>query len=218
MLSSACLLMSCHQSVVRPDSTVVVKDVRIPKGMPWYSRFASHSFVEYRESPSSAWRRLEIVNKDSGIVHEEISQAEATATTRWGNPVHLVSQSKVDGPLVVRKMEKIAKNYDDSLYRPWPGPNSNTFTTEIIREVNGVTGMLEHNGVGKDHGLYFGPTTGGTGLEIQATYLGVEAGLREGVQLNLLGLTAGVGIWPPSLKVPFLPQFPLRPQLKELVE
>lgn len=158
------------------------------------------------------------MNKNSGIVHEEISQAQARATTRWGNPVHLVSQSNADGVKVARQMEKIAKNYQDSLYRAWPGPNSNTFSTHIMREIDGVSGMLEHNGVGKDHGLYLGSTTSGTGLEFQATYLGIEAGLQEGVQLNLMGLTAGVGIWPPCLKIPFLPQFPLRPQVKEVAE
>ena len=98
LLAPACFFfVSCQQSVIHPESTVVVKDVRIPSEMPWYSRFASHSFVDYRETPSSPWRRLEIANKSSGIVHEEISSEEAEATERWGNPIHLVSQSKTDG-------------------------------------------------------------------------------------------------------------------------
>lgn len=207
--------VSCQQSVVNPESTVVVKDVRIPREMPWYSRFASHSFVEYRETPSSSWRRIEIVNKNSGIVHEEISAEEAGASKRWGNPIHLVSQSKVDGVKVARQMEKIAKSYDDSLYRPWPGPNSNTFTERIMREVDGVSGVLEHNGVGKDHGIYFGRTTGRTGLEFHATFMGLAVGLKEGVEVNLMGLTMGVGIWPPSIKIPFLPEIPFRKEVGE---
>jgi hypothetical protein len=211
LLAPACFyFVSCQQSVIHPESTVVVKDVRIPSGMPWFSRFASHSFVDYRETPSSSWRRLEIANKSSGIVHDEISASEGGATKRWGNPIHLVSQSKADGVKVARQMEMIAKSYDDSHYRPWPGPNSNTLTQRIMREVEGVSGTLEHNGVGKDHGFYFGPTSNGTGLEVHATYLGLGMGLKEGVELNLMGLTAGVGIWPPSIKIPFLPQIPFR--------
>ena len=205
LLAPACFFfVSCQQSVIHPESTVVVKDVRIPSEMPWYSRFASHSFVDYRETPSSPWRRLEIANKSSGIVHEEISSEEAEATERWGNPIHLVSQSKTDGVKVARQMETIAKTYDDSLYRPWLGPNSNTLTQRIMREVEGVSGTLEHNGVGKDYGFYFGPTSSGTGLEVHATYLGLGMGLKEGVEVNLMGLTAGVGIWQPSIKIPFL--------------
>ena len=79
-----------------------------------------------------------------------------------------------------------------------------------MREVDGVSGVLEHNGVGKDYGVYFGRTMGGTGLEFHATYLGLAVGLREGVEVNLLGLTAGLGIWPPSIKIPFLPEIPFR--------
>ncbi len=92
-------MVSCQQSTIHPESTVVVKEVRIPKGMPWYSRFASHSFVDYRESSESDWKRLEIVNKSSGIVHRKISEQEAKANRRWGNSVRLVSQSQAEGTL-----------------------------------------------------------------------------------------------------------------------
>ena len=53
-----------------------------------------------------------------------------------------------------------------------------------------------------------GVTTSRLGLELESPYLGVQVGLQEGVELHLIGLTAGVGLWPPSLKLPFLPAIP----------
>ena len=53
-----------------------------------------------------------------------------------------------------------------------------------------------------------GTTTTRTGLELETPYLGVQAGLVEGVELHLLCMTIGVGIWPPQLKLPLLPGLP----------
>ena len=212
---TAGVLSSCQQSTIDPAATAVVKDVRIPKGMPWYSRFATHSYVDFRSDPSAPWQRVEIVNKDSGLNIDPISETEFRRAHRWGNPVRIVSQSRHDGKDLAAQITAYAKSYDASLYRPWPGPNSNTFTDGLLRNVDGLSGVLEHNGVGKDSLWRAGQTAGGTGVEIQSPLLGLEVGLKEGLNLNFIGLTAGAGIWPPAVKLPFLPQVPLRPTTKE---
>jgi len=205
---------SCQQSSIDPAATAVVKDVRIPKDMPWYSRFASHSFVDFRSAPKSPWRRIEIVNKDSGLTMDEISTEEVFRSQRWGNPVRIVSQSKLDGHVLASQIDAYRKSYDDSLYRPLPGPNSNTFTGGLLQSVDGLSGVLDHNGVGKDFRWDAGPASGGSGMALQTPLVGMEVGVKEGLNLNLIGLSAGMGIWPPAIKLPFLPQFPLRPKMK----
>ncbi len=211
----ALAISSCQHSSLDPAATAIVKDVRLPKGMPWYSRFASHSYVDFRSDPASPWRRIEIVNKDSGLLLHPVTEEQVSQTHRWGNPVHLVSQSTHDGRDLAAQITAFAKTYDASIHKPWPGPNSNTFTDALLRNVKGLSGVLDHNGVGKDDSWRAGPTAGGTGLEIQSPLLGVEAGLKEGVNLNLMGLTAGVGIWPPAVKIPFIPRLPFRSTMKD---
>ena len=220
LLSTMALsLFSCQQhTTIQPQATVVIKDVRIPKSMPWYARFASHSFIDYRSADSSTWRRIEIVNKDSGIQNYDIEEKTLHAPTRWGNPVHIVSQGNPDPATTAAAIEQFARKYDDSLYRPWPGPNSNTFTRAIIMEIDGLHGVLEHNAIGKEHTWHAGPTPGGTGLELKTPLIGTAIGLREGIELNLLGFTAGLGIYPPSIKIPFLPQVPLRASMEPKAE
>ena len=56
-----------------------------------------------------------------------------------------------------------ARGYDDSVYIPWPGPNSNTFAEKIIRETEGVAVVVDHNAIGKDWGWRIGRTGGGRG-------------------------------------------------------
>ena len=41
-----------------------------------------------------------------------------------------------------------------------------------------------------------------------AEEVGAQVGLAEGVELHLLGLTLGVDLWPPQVKLPFLPAIP----------
>jgi hypothetical protein len=98
-------------------------------------------------------------------------------------------------------------------YEAWPGPNSNTFISTLLEEVPGLRSELDHNSVGKDwtDGVRVGGTDGGLGVEIDTTYIGMAAGLRQGLELHLAGLTTGVTFWPPALKIPFLPRIGVHP-------
>lgn len=204
-------LPSCQQSTVRPESNFVVKHVRIPDGMPWYSRFAVHSFVDYQPSPDDSWRRVEIVNEDSGIRHHEISSAEVTNPKRWNEQVRILSQEKTDGEKLAQEIQTFVQSYPHSEhYVAWPGPNSNSFAERLLKSSTEASAQLDHNAVGKNFGWYLGPTAAGTGFEVRSSYLGFAAGLYEGLEFQFIGLSAGVGIWPPSVKLPFLPRLPLR--------
>lgn len=187
----------------------MVKEVRIPKDEPWISRFARHTWMDYRPSPQGPWRRIEIVNKSSGLVHREISEEDFAAKSRWGEKVVILGQS--DGqahPDFVSDIARFSESYETSGYRAYPGPNSNTFAENLLRKVPAVSAVLDHNAVGKEWGFYAGPTAGGTGVELQTPLIGGAIGLREGVEFSLIGLSGGVSLFPPSLKIPFLPPLP----------
>lgn len=204
------LIPSCGSDPsIRQDALIVVKDVQIPDDEPLLAQFATHSWVDYRPDVRSSWRRIEIVNKNSGLLHHRISDEVAHGKKRWNERVRILSQS--DGkknPHFVRDIMRFAKNYDASVYRVWPGPNSNTFAERLMREVDGVSGVLDHNAVGKEHGFYVGRSAGGTGVEFQTPLVGVGLGLREGVEISLFGLSGGVSFYPPALKVPVLQRVP----------
>jgi hypothetical protein len=90
-------------------------------------------------------------------------------------------------------------------YRIWPGPNSNTFTATVLRAVPELETTLPPNAVGKDFrpGLYAGLTDSRTGVEASIFgLLGVKLGWVEGVEVNFLGLVAGLDLRHPAVKLP----------------
>ena len=94
-------------------------------------------------------------------------------------------------------------NFGD--YRIWPGPNSNTFTATVLRAVPQLEATLPANAVGKDFRPYpyLGLTDSGTGIEASLWGLfGVKVGWVEGIEVNFLGLVAGLDLRHPAVKLP----------------
>ena len=91
-------------------------------------------------------------------------------------------------------------------YFPIPGPNSNTFVDMLLRRCN-IHVDLPTTAVGKD---YRGPigvskTSGGTGVQLESWAVGLRLGLKEGVEVHVVGLGLGVDFWPPAILVPANP-------------
>jgi hypothetical protein len=94
-------------------------------------------------------------------------------------------------------------NFGD--YRIWPGPNSNTFTATVLRAVPQLETTLPANAVGKDFRPYpyVGLTDSGTGIEASLWgLLGAKLGWVEGIEVNFLGLVAGLDLRHPAIKLP----------------
>ena len=85
------------------------------------------------------------------------------------------------------------------------GPNSNTFTATVLRAVPQLETTLPSNAVGKDFRPYpyLGLTDSGTGIEASLWgLLGVKVGWIEGIEVNFLGLVAGLDLRHPAVKLP----------------
>jgi len=93
-------------------------------------------------------------------------------------------------------------------YRAWPGPNSNTFTAFVARQVPELALDLPPTAIGKDWlepGRLIGRTPSGTGWQVSLLgVLGLAVGLDEGIELNLLGLGLGVDFDDLALRLPGL--------------
>ena len=88
----------------------------------------------------------------------------------------------------------------------WPGPNSNSFTAYVLSAIPEAGITLPPTAVGKDwraDGRLFGLTPSGTGVQLSLGGLfGVTIGWVEGVEVNVLGLVAGLDIRRPAVKLP----------------
>ena len=94
----------------------------------------------------------------------------------------------------------------DRHYVFYPGPNSNTFGDEILRKCH-LHASLPATSVGKDWRGWAGAgvTSEGTGVQVETPLLGLKLGLKEGIELHVIGLSFGIDLWPPAIILPLGP-------------
>jgi hypothetical protein len=171
----------------------------------WKGIFAVHSWVVFKPENATSWSRYDVVGWGQPVRNNGWAP-----DARWfGDPPRVLVD--VRGPLaatLIPKVEAAIAEYSFNSfggYRIWPGPNSNTFTATVLRAVPELETTLPSNAVGKDFRSYpyFGLTDSGTGVEASLWGLfGIKVGWVEGVELNFLGLVAGLDVRHPAVKLP----------------
>ncbi|MDH3637459.1 MAG: DUF3750 domain-containing protein [Gammaproteobacteria bacterium] len=101
-------------------------------------------------------------------------------------------------------------------YRVWPGPNSNTFTAFVARQVPELRLDLPPTAIGKDYlvdGQLIDHMPSGTGWQVSLKgLLGVGLGWEEGIEFNILGLSAGIDPKDFALRLPGIGLFAVFPR------
>ena len=211
---------------------VVVSSVRLPDNMDWYTRFAEHAWIDLKQG-EEGWTRIEITGTWSGVDVSHPQETTVRETHRWDNRATVLALYRGEEaehliPQILQAAEEVrdfgrqeitmrengtwtGKFHapdDGRLYDAWPGPNSNTLIAQILDAVPGFAAELHHNSVGKDYpdGFRAGSTSSGCGFEADFGLLGAGLGWKQGVELHVAGLTAGLSLWPPALKIPLLPR------------
>lgn len=172
----------------------------------WRGIFAVHSWIVVKERGAPQYTRYDY--------------------TAWGDPIRIDGFApdgrwfgaapetvvSVDGEAAEQLIPKIRaviekyrfRAYGD--YRPWPGPNSNTFVQAALDAVPELKAVLPPTAIGKDYpyrGKWIGVTASGTGVFARlGGYLGLTVGWVEGIELNLFGAVVGFDLRRPALKLP----------------
>jgi hypothetical protein len=99
----------------------------------------------------------------------------------------------------------------------WPGPNSNSFTAHLAREIPELRLTLPSTAIGKDYlplGRIVARTPSGTGYQVSMLgILGAAVAGEEGLELNVLGFVFGVDPAHAALKLPGIGRLPERAEL-----
>jgi hypothetical protein len=186
-----------------------VVQVYAARAWGWKGVFAVHSWIVLKRASAEAYERYEVVGWGVRRGQPAVRRNMREIDGYWaGNPPMLLLDRR--GPEVTALIEKIetaiaSYPYPDA-YRTWPGPNSNTFVAHIGRSVPELGLELPPTAIGKDYlnnGSLFGRTPSGTGYQVSLLgLLGLSVGQKEGLEINLLGLTFGVDPLDLAVKLP----------------
>jgi hypothetical protein len=98
-------------------------------------------------------------------------------------------------------------------YRVWPGPNSNSFTAYVARQVPELGLDLPPTAIGKDYlagGKLLDLMPSGSGWQVSVFgLLGLGLAWEEGIELDILGLSAGVDLNDLALRLPGVGRLPV---------
>ncbi|MCP5151189.1 MAG: DUF3750 domain-containing protein [Ectothiorhodospiraceae bacterium] len=189
-----------------PEAVVQVYAARAFK---WRGVFAVHTWLATKAEGARHYAVHQVVGwRKYGNLPVVVSRLDAPDRAWYGAAPTLLAELR--GPAAARAIPRIETAIADYPYARdytvWPGPNSNTFTAFVARAVPELALDLPVTAIGKD---YLPPTRplamapSGTGVQVSlGGLLGATVALREGLELNLLGLVLGIDPLRPAIKLP----------------
>jgi Protein of unknown function (DUF3750) len=185
-----------------PDARILVMTGRTGG---WKGVVALHSWIVLKRAGARDWTRYDVVGWGNPVRRNGYPP-----DGRWyGNsPSVLVDISGAEAAALIPTIESAVKSYQYAHagdYRIWPGPNSNTFVASVLRAVPELAVTMPPNAIGRDFRPvpYAGLSDSGTGVEASLWgLLGLKLGWVEGVEVNVLGLVAGLDLRHPAVKLP----------------
>ncbi len=186
-----------------PQAEVIILASRTGK---WKGIFAEHMSIVVKPSGAATYTRYDVVGWGNPV-----RKNDYVADAFWyGNTPRVIY--KLEGAAaehLIPKIESSIAAYPNSqagTYHIWPGPNSNTFVSWVVRNTDGFNAELSSVAVGKDYlgpGVHMARAPSGTGYTFSwSGYVGFTMALKEGVELHLVGGTIGVDPYDLAIKLP----------------
>ncbi len=197
---------------IAPDPSIAreaVVQVYAARAFNWRGVFAVHTWLATKRQNAESFTVHEVLGwrlrADDPVVASHIGIPDRSW---YGNPPEILTDIRGDAAqALIPAIEQAVRDYPYPRdYTIWPGPNSNTFTAWVARRVPSLGLDLPTTAIGKDYlerGRIFSRAPSGSGYQISFFgVLGITTGLKEGLELNLLGLSFGVDPLGLAVKLP----------------
>jgi len=191
--------------VTTPEPVVQVYAAR---AYSWRGYLGVHTWIAVKRRDADIFTVFEVIGWRGYHGLPVVAVTEKEPDRRWfgATPQILLDERGEHVETMIDDIENAVATYPHpEEYRVWPGPNSNTFTAYVARNVAGLSLDLPPTAIGKDYlseGIV-APTPSGSGFQVSLFgVLGVMAAVEEGVEINLLGLTFGIDPKDFALKLP----------------
>lgn len=193
------------------DHPEAIVQVYAARAFKWRGAFGVHTWVATKKTDAPEYTVYEVIGwRVRGGLPALAIHNQAPDRQWFGNTPDVVAEIRgADVDAVIDRIDAAARSYPHrDVYTLWPGPNSNTFTAWIGRAAPELKLDLPPTAIGKDwlditDGDVFAPTPSGTGYQFSlGGAFGLLAGIEEGFELNVIGLTVGVDPLDFAIKLP----------------
>jgi hypothetical protein len=177
----------------------------------WYLRpLAVHCWFEVEVQPhathhGSLWQRWEVwqdadaggcswghLHRDLLRIGADVGGGASYCTMVFqGSLAHRLTKVLADTPSTYPYRHR---------YRPWPGPNSNTFVAWVLRQAD-ILENCDGRAIGADFTQAWQCNRGPEGIGIQGPFIGFQLSATR-IMLQLIGLRLGVSWRPWRLRTP----------------
>jgi hypothetical protein len=176
----------------------------------WRGAFAVHTWIAAKPARAQHYTRYEVIGwrMYAGRSGLSVTDDGAPDAEWYGAAPTLIDDIRgASAAAVIAKLPDAAASYPYStVYRAWPGPNSNTFTAHVGRAIPELGLNLPSIAIGKDYrpiGQFVARAPSGTGYQMSlGGVLGVTLARVEGLEINLFGLVTGIDFRHPAIKFP----------------
>ncbi len=188
------------------------------KAFSWRGKFSVHTWLATKEKNADAYLVYQALLWGTYYSGKTIVVEKDLPDRYWygARPEIIFSATGSKAEEMIPQIYAAVNSYPYSnFYFAYPGPNSNTFISHIMRSVRGFNVCLPSNAIGKDwlcNKGFFAVSESRTGFQFSFyAMLGFTVGLIEGLEFNIIGLSFGIDFLQPALKLPIIGRIDLLP-------
>ncbi len=213
-------MTSSGQAPAPRDEPAAMVQVYGARAYHWRGAFGIHTWIATKRRDAEHYRVFQVIGWN-------LFRGRSTVTTGrveqpdffWFNArPELLAERR--GPGVDALIDRIETAVDaypyPNEYRVWPGPNSNSFTAYVARQIPELGLDLPPSAIGKDYltgGRLLDLMPSGTGWQFSLFgLLGIGLAWEEGIELNMLGLSAGIDLNDLALRLPGIGRIEMFPR------
>lgn len=200
---------SAHLAPDPKTVTEAIVQIYAAQSFSWRGMFAVHTWIASKEKNSDHYVVYQVIGWRVLRGLSALSVESDIPDRYWFDhkPKIIFDLRGPAAEKIIPNIVHAAQTYPyPNYYDAWPGPNSNTFTAHVVREIPELNFALPSNALGKDYlsdSRFWAQTPSKTGYQFSLKgYYGITIAKKEGFELNLLGLVYGVGFNPFVIKLP----------------